>query len=346
MHEKDFTLLRILKGRLVYRRGDLLLFIHEPSQDLMFESIEIYQDIYDKIYEKGGYLKEELDNLLIELNLINPHDENEIDKLKKDIDGLKVQAYKSYHKTKDLQRIKKLIRLTESIMVKLSLNRSKWDHYSCEGSASYARWSWLIENSVYNKDGSRFNWDTVDVNTIMQYYERNSISTSEFRYIARNDPWRSMWNVGKKQNNIFDKPSTQLTRDQIFLSSFSSMYDNVMEHPESPPEGIINDDDCLDGWFIEQRKKQEQNKKEQSSNNILQNSKIANSKEIYIVADSPEEIENINSMNSMNSKIIKRDRENTIADKKFINSDLHFEDVKRELQERGMESFTNKMRGK
>ena len=41
MHEKDFTLLRILKGRLVYRRGDLLLFIHEPSQDLMFESIEI-----------------------------------------------------------------------------------------------------------------------------------------------------------------------------------------------------------------------------------------------------------------------------------------------------------------
>lgn len=312
----------------------------------MFESIEIYQEIYDKTYDKGGYLKVELEELLINLNLINPYDEMEIDKLKKDIDTLKVQAYKSFYKTKELNHIKRLIRLTESTMVKLSLNKSKWDHYSCEGAASYARWSWLIENSVYNKDGTKFIWDKVDVNTIMQYYERNSISTTEFRYVARNDPWRSMWNTGKKQNSIFDKPSTQLTRDQIFLSSFSSMYDNVLEHPESPSEGIINDDDCLDGWFIEQRKKQEQNKKEQSTNNVLQNSKIANSKEIYIIADSPEEIENINSMNSLNSKIIKRDREKVIADQKFIGSDLNFTDVKRELEQRGMESFTNKMRGK
>ena len=346
MNEKDFTLLRILKGRLVYRRDDLLLFIHEPSQDLMFESIEIYQDTYSKVYKKGGFLKDELEELLINLNLINPYDEIEISKLKKDIDDLKLQAYKSFYKTKELQQIKKIIRLTESVMIKLSLNKSKWDQYSCEGSASYARWSWLIENSVYNRDGSKFIWDKVDVNTLMQHYEKNAISTSEFRYIARNDPWRSMWSVGKKQNSIFDKPSTQLTRDQIFLSSFSSMYDNVFEHPETPPEDIINDDDCLDGWFIEQRKKQDQNKKEQSANNILQNSKIANSKEIYIVADSPEEIENINSMNSLNSKVIKRDRENLIAEKKFISSDLHFVDVKRELEERGTQSFVNKMRGK
>ena len=40
------------------------------------------------------------------------------------------------------------------------------------------------------------------------------------------------------------------------------MYDNVYESHERPNDKIIEDDDCLDGWFIVQRRKHEKDKNE------------------------------------------------------------------------------------
>jgi hypothetical protein len=38
--------------------------------------------------------------------------------------------------------------------------------------------------------------------------------------------------LGKKTGNLFNKPSSMLTRDQIVLCSYSNMYDSVYENPE------------------------------------------------------------------------------------------------------------------
>lgn len=345
MDKKDFTLLRILKGRLTFRRGDLFLYIDEPSQDLMFDSIDIYNSYYESAYNSGAYLKSELEELLIEWGFWNPLDDREIENIKKIIDGLKVDAFKSYYKAKELNAIKAVIKNRESDIGKLITKKTKWEHLTCEGIASYARWSWIIENSVYYSSGEKYDWKEVDVNHLMQYYDKNTISAEEFRCLARTDPWRSMWTIGKKQNNIFNKPSIYLTKDQSMLSSFSSMYDNVYEHPECPIDEIINDDVCLDGWFIDQKNKNETTKKQNSVNSTLSNQKIANSKEIFVVANSPKDIEAINSMNTPTSRAVKRERERVISQNSGI-SDLQFADVKRDLQTQADAAMVSKARGK
>lgn len=345
MDKKDFTLLRILKGRLTFRRGDLFLYIDEPSQDLMFDSIDVYDRYYEDAYNSGVYLKSELEELLIEWNFWNPLDDREIENVRKIIDNLKVDAFKSYYKTKELNGIKKVIKNKEADIVKLITKKSKWEHLTCEGIASYARWSWIIENSVYYSSGEKYDWKDLDVNHLMQYYDKNTISAEEFRHLARTDPWRSMWTIGKKQNNIFNKPSIYLTKDQSMLSSFSSMYDNVYEHPECPVDEIINDDICLDGWFIDQKNKNENTKKQNSINSSISNQKIANSKEVFILANSPKDIEAINSMNTPTSRGIKREREKMIAQKSGI-TDFEFADVKRDLQTQADAAMVSKARGK
>ncbi|MGB0657638.1 MAG: hypothetical protein ACPGOS_01095, partial [Gammaproteobacteria bacterium] len=78
------------------------------------------------------------------------------------------------------------------------------------------------------------------------------------------------------------RPSIHLTRDQLSLCQFSSMYDNVNESSESPAEDVINDDDCLDGWFIVQKREYEKSKNKKDMEKLLGNSKVANSQEIFL----------------------------------------------------------------
>ena len=66
----------------------------------------------------------------------------------------------------------------------------------------------------------------------------------------------------QKQASLFNRPSVELTKDQLSLSSYSTLYDNVYESHECPNEKIIDDDDCLDGWLIQQRRKSEKDRKQ------------------------------------------------------------------------------------
>ena len=62
------TLYRILQGRLRLTLGDLVLYVYEPTPELIEESFDIYDEAYKKAYFRGVYIKKELMNLQI-LNL-------------------------------------------------------------------------------------------------------------------------------------------------------------------------------------------------------------------------------------------------------------------------------------
>ena len=232
-------------------------------------------------------------------------------------------------------------------MAKISRKKHQYDHITCEGYATFAQWNWIIENSTFfSNTNEKFDWSKISVTDLMSYYESNAVSSADFRKIARSDQWRPIWLLGKKAGNLFDRPAALLTRDQVTLCSFSMMYDSVYESPESPPEKVIEDDDCLDGWFIEQRKKQERAKKQQEADSIVSsNPKIANASEIFLVAGSKEEIEHIESLNSFQSRMIKNSRMEQLKAKGEIKSDLEFADVKRENQMEQNRTIISKMQG-
>ena len=133
-----------------------------------------------------------------------------------------------------------------------------------------------------------------------------------------------------------------MTKDQSLLCSFSILYDNVYESMECPSEEIINDDDCLDGWFIEQRRKHENEKKQQKVNNLLDKAKAKNAGEVFLIASNNEDIDTINSLNTNRSNQVKQERMNLLNQKGTVNSDLEFRDVQQDLQTNSNKSFNNK----
>jgi hypothetical protein len=132
----------------------------------------------------------------------------------------------------------------------------------------------------------------------MQKYQSNMITAETFRKIARSNKWRQMWNASKKRNDVFGKPAIDLDQFQLSLISFSSMYDNVYESPDQPNEKVIEDDDCLDGWFISEKRKREKEKKQAEVDKMLEGSKVAGSDEIYLVANDSQEAKEIYGLNS------------------------------------------------
>jgi hypothetical protein len=347
MINKEFLTYRIMKGHLSFRRGGLSLFILEPDPDMMYRSTEIYEDIFDHAYGEGVLLKDESLEILYEKELYSPFEDKQIENLKKDIENLKLECFKNFHNSKSLNGLKYLLRTTEKQLGKLYRQKSQLDHLTCEGIASVGQWNWIIENSTYYKDTNEpYGWKEISINSVMSYYEESIITSEDFRAIAKSDTWRPIWNLGKKTGNLFNKPSTLLTRDQLTLCSFSQMYDNVYESQESPPEKVIEDDDCLDGWFIQQRKKHEQFKKEQEANSLVStNPKIAKAGEVFVIAESDEVAEYVDSLNTHQARNIKNQRLDLVRSQGQV-KDMDFLDVQLDLQNQQTQALFSQSKGR
>ena len=133
---------------------------------------------------------------------------------------------------------------------------------------------------------------------------------SDVRELARSEPWRSIWLMKEDtgQTLFTNCPERELTYDQRNICVWSRMYDNVQESTECPDDEVINDDDMLDGWFIIQRKKQEKEKLESTVESMTNNSKIANSQEVFIMTDNQQQADMINSANSLHGQLLKKQR--------------------------------------
>lgn len=339
------TLCRILQGRLRCSLGDPALYIYEPNKEILEESFDVYDQAYKDAYFKGVYLKDELVPILVENDLWTPFDDREADKIEKQIEDHKVKAFEFYYKTRDLVNIKMVLRALEKELLKYKSKKHTLDHISCEGVASFARSIWIISKTVYNVDKTPYDWSRHSISSLMDYYNSNQISSDQFRLVARSEPWRSMWNIGKKQGNAFGKSACELSKDQISLSSYSSMYDNVYESSEAPDEKVIEDDDCLDGWFISQRRQYDRQKKKKQSEDLIKNPKIANSQEIFLVAKDQEEASRIYDINDPMVRSIIQDRQNTIKSSDKQIRFQEFNDIKQDIAMDRVQAARSKVKG-
>lgn len=339
------TLNRIIQGRLRIRLGDLVLFIYEPDADLIEESYDIWDDYYKLSYFSGEvYTKGEILEILLENGMWDPHDDQNAKKMEDQIEELKVLAFQSYFDKKKLAGIKKQIRHVEGQMIELRLKSRQLDHVTCTGLANFARKSWIVAHTTKLADGSLFDFKTHSLSYIMDMYAYNSIDTKTFRVLARTNPWRAMWGSSRERADVFGKPSCQLDTNQLGLCSYSGMYDNVYESPESPKEEIVEDDDCLDGWFVLQKRKLEKQKKELQKSDIVGNSKVSNSDEVFLMAQNQHEANEIYSLNDPLARSTIAQRQNQIreADGSLIHlRDLH--DVKQDNQMARIEATKTKM---
>lgn len=338
-------LYRILQGRLRLKLGDLVLFVHEPSRDDLEESFEIYDEAYKKAYFEGVFIKNEIIEILLTHEMWSPHDDREADKIEKQIEDLKVEAFKSFYDPRRLRGIKAHIRTMEKTMMDFKMKKTILDHTTCEGIAGFAQKTWLISSNTRNKDGSDHQWSKYSISTVMDRYAGETIDHSDMRKIARSHPWRPMWSLGKSGTNLFGGLACDMTGDQANLCSYSSMYDSVYESSETPKEKVIEDDDCLDGWFIVQRREVEKMKKQQEIEQLTSNPKIANSQEVFLMANSQEGAKEILDLNHPHSRGIIAQRDQQIEEAGSM-SFTKFADVQQDLALQSNQAQIDKMKSK
>tara|TARA_R110000851_G_scaffold189121_1_gene339262 strand:+ start:4061 stop:5125 length:1065 start_codon:yes stop_codon:yes gene_type:complete len=295
---------RIIQGRLRIRLGDLVLFVYEPSLEILEESYDIYEEAHEKAYFNGSYVGQEVLELLIDNDLWSPADEKRIEELNEEIEDIKVDAYNNFFDSKKLIRIKRKLLRKQAEQSSIVYKKAQFDHLTCDGLASFARKIWMISKTTKNRDGTDFDFSKYSIYRILDKYNANSIGVSEYRRIARADPWRSMWIASTKREGIFDKVPSEYSTPQLYLCSYSTMYDNVYQSPDAPDDKIVQDDICLDGWFIAQRREREKDKKKQAADNLLKNPKIANSQEVMLMANSQQKAKDILDLNSPQGRAV------------------------------------------
>ena len=325
------NLYRIIQGRLRYKvRDGLVLYIHEPTPELIYESHEIYDDVYDQCYWRGVYVEEEIIPILLENDYWSPHDDREAERLQKEIEQKKVEAFQNFVKKKILRNLKIQIYNLENKWREVSLKRSSLDHVTCSGCAELARNYWLISKTTY-RDGELYNWSESSVTDAANFKAKNTVSEATFREVARSDLWRGMWSSGKG-TDIFGVPFSRITKQQSRLCMYAKMYDNVHESPEAPSDELIEDDTCLDGWLIHQRKKHEKQKKANQVDGMIQNDKIRNAGEVFVMAEDKRDAGEIYDLNDGFARGTIRQREAQLKQKEGQIKFTELADVKQDIE--------------
>ncbi len=134
------------------------------------------------------------------------------------------------------------------------------------------------------------------------------LDNTVLREIARSDPWRTIWVCRKGEGVVFGVPPVDYTEEQRSLVGWSGLYDNIYEHSDCPPDAIIEDDDMLDGWLIDQRQQREKRQNKQAAEEIIGNEKIRGSQEIFFPAQTIEDAARVNELNDENGKRVLRQR--------------------------------------
>ena len=320
--EREFFISRIAAGYYRYKGLKIL----SPNKDLIYEGCELYKDVYEKARENGVMTDEQILDFMYEQGFWNEEETKRLEvDIPKYIENCKVELFQSTLNTETRNVMRKYISTARKEQGRIFSIRHAWDYLSCHGVASFAKWQFIVEKCT-KKDNKDYDFSEIDQTKILQFINESQLTESQFRELARTDPWASTW-AARKLGPIFDRPAIELTDDQKRLISFSCLYENIYSHPDCPSETVLEDDDMLDGWLI--LKKRESNK-EKGRNEILEKAgKNANADEIFIVTDA----ENANKVYEVNdqytSNIIKS-RLHMVEEKGEVKY-TDFYDVKQEL---------------
>ena len=346
------------RNKLVYRILSGTIKLHSfyyvyPNIKILYDAQELYYETMENFRFSGLIIKKDTSNILVGKQLLSPTIDSNIEEINKSIENFKVELYQArLNQVKQSQTRKYLVLVKEKLEESLS-KKHALDLYTLEGYAESVKNNFIYENCLvdnnYNKVILTDKLLTKLVSTLNQSY----ISDTEYRELARTEPWRSYWNAYKspevfdalgdnKEKNKSGSPLS-LTMEQQYLISYTKMYDNIYESPDCPEEDIIEDDDVLDGWLILQRRKRESERKKENTDNFM--SKHEHAQEIFIPANTQTDIEKINDLNTIQGKIIKKQREGLIKHKGEV-KDAEFIDKKIEIQQKQHQNYIDKIKGR
>jgi len=335
--ERQRILDRIISGQCVIRDQTQLLVVRDPNSFYRMLADEYYEGVYQKLIEDGVPTQEHTLAILEQRGLWSKAKDQEIETLHDNIRKMRRKLpdyeFKSIEKKKILtaidvseKEIKRLNKVKNSLLMNTAEYIANIEKYKklifllttdIEKRPKWTDWNAYIDLS-----------DRYILDIINKVYFDDRINSGAIRELARSEPWRSMWVAACKVGNLLPIPMVDITEVQQALISWSIVYDNVFEHPESPSIDVINNDILLDSWLETQHNKREG---EKNKNINLGNEKIKNSAEIFVAVDSIEDAKKVYEINDSNAKATLQQRSGkAVVGQAFREQDLP--DVRLELQ--------------
>jgi hypothetical protein len=330
----NLYLSRILSGFYIFIYDNIKYKLIYPDITIKYEAELYAQEEYENCKYSDWINEEELIFNLINLGLWTIDGDNRLQKINQQIEDAKIDLYKNYFNTSKVKSIKRNISGLNKSYEKLYSNRHSLDHLTAYGYSQTVKNQYILINSLYYDNNikvfsSLLDSDYTLLNSLSNIINENTINMNIFRKLARSDIWRNYW--GANKNNIFDKNTVNWTDEQKTLVVLTKMYDNAYEHPECPPNNIIDDDDAFDGWLIFQKRENEKNKNKQRTEKMLGN-KLNKAGEVFLMAHNKEEAQSIYNLNDPLAQNTIKERNNVILNSSSDIKENNLPDVQRNLQ--------------
>jgi hypothetical protein len=341
-YEREYFVSRLRTGFYIINDGETKIKVVTPTVEQEYESNEVFMDSYNRCVADGFLTEDEMLEWMIEKGLWSEDKQNQFNKIEKDIESFKVELFQNRSKEAERERIRKILNGAKTLKAELSREKEEYFSNTCEGIAlndknvTMFEWCCLVDGEPYKfPNDNAFQLYFMWISKILREHQ--------VRELARTDPWSSFWAL-RGQGPLF-KNKEQLTIDQKNILIWSQMYDNIQESMDCPPKSVIEDDDMLDGWMILQRQKSESEKAKSELETKMNNSKIAQSDEVFIFTDNKKDAQDINDMNSFGAKKIKQQRMALISSKGEA-QDLDFKDQKIRVSNMQNEKFKGRFGGR
>lgn len=349
---KELLVARIISGRVRLKlpRNEHLLLMG-VSRDRQYAAQELYVDTLEEGLEEGLFDDNELLDWMIQEGHWDEERAKLLTNLPKEIEEFKVQMFKLSFRTAEKNKIRLYLNTAKEKLMEVSMQRHAWDHISAAGNAAFVRSRYLFGCALHTQDGrpvfnlDRF-WESESavLEQGMFIYSRLRINEPEYRELARSEPWSSLWSTRKCEASLFGVPVADYTEEQRAMVGWAQLYTSIYEHPERPPDDVVADDDCLDGWLIDQ-KRQHEKAIAKSAADELTGGKNKNAEELYLVADSVDDARRIETLNSEMASAIKRKRFKHLKEKGEV-SEQEMPDTRQRVQMQKTNQFMDSVKGK
>jgi hypothetical protein len=342
-HEREYFIARIRSGAYRVEQSGITLKIISPTIDDEYAISVVYMKSYERALEAELMTEDEMLDWMRSKYLWTEDDDTKTTTIEKDLERLRVEIFNCRYQSNKREHVRKYIRAAETALNKQSTKKHENQQNTCEGIANLEKSLAFIKQCTFIGN-EPCDFESIDITNILYEFNSMILKEKDIRELARNDPWRSLWLMRESCDlKLFANQDRELSIDQKNLLVWSRMYDNIQESMDCPTDDVIDDDDLLDGWFIIQRKKQEKERAESELENRVDNEKISNSQEVFIIAETQKDAENINQVNTYGSQMIKKERMAVIKEKGEA-KDLDFRDQQIKMNQLSNEQFKGKFR--
>ena len=321
-----------------------------PSSEIKLLGEYVYQETLQSVKYDDLITRDKAQMLLNTLDIWRPKDDKDFEDLEKYRDDLKVQLYQALFKSETQKDIRKKLKRTDRILEKAIIKKNSLEHATVEYHAFLTQRQFITALCILDENNQNIYkekdfWlsDPYIFNNIINKMDQESVPVVEMREIARTEPWRSSWSMGKEK--VFGISVKDFNDDQKTIVSLSKMYDNAYESMECPPDDVFADDDMFDGWMIYQRRKREKERKQQDLDRVA-GKNAGNAGELFIVAESEQDVDRIQSLNDAGTRRQLQQKFNYIKSQDGTVKEKDLPDVKMDLRRQAAEQFKNSMRGK